>query len=175
MPCSLVFIDFIFMFALILWLETFKQRKNKHKANLFQHLPDGQDVDVLHRAWQSVYCPKSPKRQLVRPFSFLCNLERHNHNEDTAGTLFSRSCEIPFKADLCFKLFLFCVFSSNFVVSFFSGVLLFLVVLCSLSSCSFEAITVLSAFSTYRKGKINFQFTQKRKWQIFKFRSLLYL
>ena len=115
--------------------------------------------------------------------SFVDNLveERYSHNEDTTGTftLFSRSWEIPFKADLCFKPFLFSVFSINlFVMTFFSTrlFLLFLVVaLCSLSSCSFEA-TVLSAFSTCHKHKkINFQFNQKWKWQIFELRFLLNL
>ena len=109
-----------------------------------------------------VYKAPSLKGQLVTFTvikSFLDNLvEGHSHNEDTTGTftLFSRSWEIPLKADLCFKLFLFSVFSINlFVMTFFSTrlFLLFLVVaLCSLSSCSFKA-TVLSAFSTCHKHK----------------------
>lgn len=123
-------------------------------------MPDIQDINVYMTEDRAYKAPSLLKEQLVTfnyKFCLQPSRDGHSHHEDTAGTftLFSRSWEIPFKADLCFKLFLFSVFSISFVMTFFSArlVLFVLVVsLCSLSSFSFEA-TVLSAFSTCHKQK----------------------
>ena len=66
---------------------------------------------------------------------------------DHCVTLFSRSCEIPFKADLFFKLFLFCVFSVVLVTLFSDSLSSLFVSFCSFSLCSLA--TVRNAFSTY--------------------------